>query len=64
MIRTVAHTLNPCEPNCHSIVPQNSEYEYDIGRNFTDEELKLEEEGAIRSRKIGMSRPLLVNPNA
>ena len=46
-----------------AFVPQNNEY--DIWRQFTEEDLKLEEEdeGANRTIEIGFGRPLHVDPN-
>ena len=43
--------------------PQNSEFDI-RRRDFTEEELKLEEEGANRTIEIGFGRPILVDPNA
>ena len=60
MISTVAKIVNPCEPNCNKFTPRKSEPELLV---LTEEELKLEEEGA-KSAIQGNGRPVDVNPNA
>ena len=47
---------------CNTFRPRGLDEEEDV--DFTEEELKLEEEGANRASKIGNGRPINVDPNA
>ena len=62
LITTVADILNPCIER--NFLRRQSIPEEDEVRDFTEEELKLEEEGANRASKIGNGRPINVDPNA
>ena len=62
MITTVADILNPSIER--NFLRRQSIPEEDEVRDFTEEELKLEEEGANRASKIGNGRPINVDPNA
>ena len=61
LIKTVADIVNPCV-ECNFIKRQLEEVE--VVRDFTEEELRLEEEGAKRASQIGNGRPVDVDPNA
>ena len=63
LIKTVADIVNPCV-KCNFIKRQSIEEEVEVVRDFTEEELKLEEEGAKRASQIGNGRPVDVDPNA
>ena len=62
MITTVADILNPSIER--NFLRRQSIPEEDEVRDFTEDELKLEEEGANRASKIGNGRPINVDPNA
>ena len=62
LISTVSNILNGITYSIRKSDEEQSDE--DVPRVFTEEELKLEEEGANRAIQLGNGRPIDVDPNS